>query len=74
MGLQAQRASGLALTRIATRAAIAEYDKERNLTAVLSLFEEAVRSKEADTDLCTDTMASCFARGQFEVQQNAADC
>ncbi|KAL3143171.1 hypothetical protein ABBQ38_002031 [Trebouxia sp. C0009 RCD-2024] len=67
MCTEAQRASGLALTRIATRAAIAEYDKERNLTAVLSLFEEAVRSKEADTDLCTDTMASCFARGQFEV-------
>ena len=67
--LQAQQASGLALTRFATRAAIAVYDKERNLSAVLSLFEEAVRSKEADTDIYTDTMASCFARGKFEVQQ-----
>lgn len=45
------------------------YDKERNLSVVLKLFEKAVDSKEADTDIYTDTMASCFASRKFEVQQ-----
>ena len=67
--LQAQQASGLPLTRYATRTAIAVYDKERDLSAVLRLFEKAVDSKEADTDIYTDTMASCFARRRFEVRQ-----
>ena len=45
------------------------YDKERNLSAVLRLFEKAVDSKQADTDIYTDTMASCFASRSFEVRQ-----
>ena len=69
MWLQAQQASGLVLTRFATRAAIAVYTTERNLSAVLRLFEKAVESKEADTDIYTDTMASCFASRKSEVSQ-----
>lgn len=45
------------------------YGKERNLSAVLRLFEKAVESKEADTDIYTDTMASCFASRKFEASQ-----
>ena len=66
--LQAQQASGLPLTRFATRTAIAVYDKQRNLSAVLRLFEKAVDSQQADTDIYTDTMASCFASKSFEVR------
>lgn len=73
IGLQAQQASGLVLTRFATRAAIAVYDKEHNLSAVLRLFEKAVASMEADTDIYTDTMASCFASSKFEVQPALGD-
>ena len=67
--LQAQQSSGLPLTRFATRTAITVYDKQHNLSAVLRLFEKAVDSKEADTDIYTDTMASCFASRKFEVWQ-----
>lgn len=37
---------------------------------MLRLFEKAVESKEADTDIYTDTMASCFANRKFEVGQH----
>ena len=70
--LQAQQASAIPLTRYATRTAIAVYDRKRDLSAVLRLFEKAVDSRQADTDIYTDTMASCLASHKYEVWPTTA--